>query len=46
MVLHFVGEYVAAFLFKTLHHFDEGFFVLEKIPNIAFCVVLSFRFWG
>ena len=30
MVLHFVGEYVAAFLFKTLHHIDEGFFVLSR----------------
>ena len=33
MVLQFVGEYVVAFLFKTLHLSDEGFFRLYKIPN-------------
>ncbi len=30
MVLQFVGEYVIAFLLKTLHLNDEGFFVFKS----------------
>ena len=37
MVLQFVGEYVVAFLWKTLHE-NEGFFVFHRLMVLAYNV--------
>lgn len=41
MVLHLVGEYVIAFLFKTLHYYNEGFFVLYNalMKIVLYCAI-------